>query len=97
MKAAFAGESQTNRRNRAFADRAETEGFPQSARLFQAASEAETVHAHNCLKALGGVRSTRENLGEAISVESRAVKTVYPEMAATARAEGNKEAEEFFR
>lgn len=97
LKAAFAGESQTNRRYLAFAVKAEEEGFPQVARLFRAAAEAETVHAHNYLKAIGGVRGTRENLQEAISVESRAFKSLIPEMVETARAEGNKEAENFFR
>ena len=97
LKAAFAGESQTNRRYLAFAVKAEQGDCPQAARLFRAAAEAETVHAHNYLKALRGVRGTRENLEEAISVESRAFQSVYPEMVETARAEGNKEAENFFR
>ena len=65
--------------------------------MFRAAAEAETVHAHNYLKALRGVRGTRENLQEAISVESRACTSLIPEMVETARAEGNKEAEDFFR
>lgn len=80
LKAAFAGESQTNRRYLAFALKAEEEGQLQVARLFRAAAEAETVHAHNYLKAIRGVRGTRENLQEAILVESRAFKSVYPEM-----------------
>ena len=95
LKAAFAGESQTNRRYLAFALQAEQEGQSQAARLFRAAAEAETVHAHNYLKALRGVRGTRENLQEAIAVESRASQSLIPEMVETARAEGNKEAEEF--
>jgi rubrerythrin len=97
LKAAFAGEAQTNRRYLAFAVKAEEEGFPQVARLFRAAAEAETVHALNYLKAIRGVRGTRENLQEAIAVESRSFKSVYPEMVETAKAEGNKEAEDFFR
>lgn len=97
LKAAFAGESQTNRRYLAFALKAEEEGQLQVARLFRAAAEAETVHAHNYLKAIRGVRGTRENLQEAILVESRAFKSVYPEMVETAKVEGNKEAEDFFR
>jgi rubrerythrin len=90
LKAAFAGESQTNRRYLAFALKAEEEGQLQVARLFRAAAEAETVHAHNYLKAIRGVRGTRENLQEAILVESRAFKSVYPEMVETAKVEGNK-------
>ena len=97
LKAAFAGESQTNRRYLAFALKAEEERQWQVARLTRAAAKAETVHAHNYLKAIRGVRGTRENLQEAISVESRAFKSVYPEMVETARGEGNKEAEDFFR
>ncbi len=97
LKAAFAGESQTNRRYLAFALRAEQEGHSQTARLFRAAAEAETVHARNYLKALKGVQSTRENLQEAISVERRASESLIPEMVETAKAEGNKEAEDFFR
>jgi rubrerythrin len=97
LKAAFAGESQTNRRYLAFAAKADKEGFFQAAQLFRATAEAETVHAHNYLKALQGVRGTRENLLEAISVESRAFTSLIPEMVDTARVEGNKEAEDFFR
>ena len=44
---AFAGESQANRRYLFFAEKAEKDGFPQVARLFRAAAEAETVHARN--------------------------------------------------
>ena len=69
----------------------------QAAWLFRAAAEAETVHALNYLKAIRGVRGTRENLQEAISVESRAFKSVYPEMVEAAKGEGNREAEDFFR
>ena len=97
LKAALAGESQTNRRYLAFARKAEEEGQMQAARLFRAAAEAETVHALNYLKAIRGVRGTRENLQEAISVESRAFKSVYPEMVEAAKGEGNREAEDFFR
>lgn len=97
LKTAFAGESQTNRRYLAFAAKADEEGYPQVARLFRAAAESETVHAHNYLRALKGVQSTRENLKEAISVETAAFKKRYPEMIEVAKEEGNKEAESFFR
>ncbi len=45
LQDAFAGESQANRKYLAFAKQADKEGFPQVARLFRAAAEAETVHA----------------------------------------------------
>jgi rubrerythrin len=97
LKNAFAGESQTNRRYLAFALKAEAEGYHQVARLFRAAAESETVHARNYLKTLQWVRGTLENLKEAVSVESNAFTRIYPEMVKVARAEGEKEAEKFFR
>jgi rubrerythrin len=93
---AFAGESQANRKYLAFAAAAEKEGFNQAARLFRAAAEAETVHAHNHLRVLGGIKSTKENLQEAVSGETHEFTHMYPEMITTAGAEGNKQAETSF-
>jgi rubrerythrin len=88
LQAAFAGESQANRKYLAFAQQADKEGFPQVAKLFRAAAEAETIHAHNHLRALKGIGSTRENLMEAIAGETHEFKTMYPQMIADAKAEG---------
>jgi len=96
LKEAFAGESQANRKYLAFATKADQEGFSQVARLFRAAAEAETVHAHNHLRALNGIRSTKENLGEAISGETHEFKKMYPEMIEAAKAEGHKAGERTF-
>jgi rubrerythrin len=96
LKAAFAGESQANRKYLAFAAKADQEGYPQIARLFRAAAEAETIHAHNHLRALKAIRSTKENLQEAIAGESHEFKHMYPQMIAEAQAEGEKEAERSF-
>jgi rubrerythrin len=92
LEAAFAGESQANRKYLAFAKKAEEEGYMQVARLFRAAAEAETVHAHNHLKELKGVGSTRENLQAAISGESFEFQQMYPKMIEEAKAENNKSA-----
>lgn len=96
LKEAFAGESQANRKYLAFAVKADQEGFPQVARLFRAAAEAETIHAHNHLRVLGGIKNTQQNLEEAIAGETHEFKEMYPEMIETARSEGNKEAERTF-
>ena len=96
LKEAFAGESQANRKYLAFAAKADQEGFPQIARLFRAAAEAETVHAHSHLRALNGIRSTKENLLEAIAGETHEFKKMYPEMIEAAKAEGQKVAERSF-
>jgi rubrerythrin len=93
---AFAGESQANRKYTAFAAQADKEGLAQAARLFRAAAEAEAVHAANHLRALKAVKATKENLREAIAGETHEFKEMYPDMIATARAEGAKDAERSF-
>jgi len=89
---AFAGESQANRKYLAYAETADKEGHPQVARMFRAAAAAETVHAHNHLRAVGGIGSTAENLKDAIAGESHEFKSMYPEMIEQAKAEGNQDA-----
>ena len=87
LKDAFAGESQANRKYLAFSEKAKREGYPQVAKLFRAAAEAETVHAHAHLRTLKGVRGTAENLQEAISGETYEFKSMYPTMIEEAKAE----------
>lgn len=96
LKEAFAGESQANRKYLAFAAKADQEGLPQVARLFRAAAEAETVHAHSHLRVLGGIKSTKENLQVAVAGETHEFKSMYPEMIEAAKSEGNKQAERTF-
>jgi rubrerythrin len=92
LKGAFAGESQANRKYLAFAKKADAEGYPQIAKLFRAAAEAETVHALAHLRVMGGVKSTAENLQAAIDGEGFEFSTMYPEYIAEAEKEGNKAA-----
>jgi rubrerythrin len=80
LKQAFAGESQANRKYLAFAKKAATEGYPNIARLFRAAAEAETIHAHGHLNAMGGVKSTIANLEEAVAGETYEYTEMYPPM-----------------
>ena len=96
LKEAFAGESQANRRYLAFATKADQEGYSQVAKLFRAAAEAETVHAHAHLRALGGVGITAENLKTAISGETHEFQQMYPAMIEAAKQEGQKSAERSF-
>jgi rubrerythrin len=97
LKAAFAGESQANRKYLAFAAQADKEGYPQVAKLFRAVAEAETVHAHSHLKAMGEIKSTKENLEKALAGEMYEFKSMYPEMIQKAQEEGNTKAERTFR
>jgi rubrerythrin len=96
LKDAFAGESQANTKYLAFAEKADKEGFTQVAKLFRAAAAAETVHAHNHLRALKGIKSTVENLKEAIGGEFYEFNQMYPEFIEDAKAEGNSTAERTF-
>lgn len=94
---AFAGESQANRKYLAFAQKAENDGLPQVAKLFRAAAAAETVHAHAHLRAMGGIKTTTENLAEAIEGEGFEFQKMYPPYLKLAQEEGNKVAEVSFR
>jgi len=89
---AFAGESQANRKYLAFAKKADEEGYPRAARLFRAAADAETVHAHNHLRAMDGIKSTKENLKAAVDGETFEFKEMYPKMIEEAKEENQSEA-----
>jgi rubrerythrin len=97
LQEAFGGESQANRKYLAFARKAEDEGFRQIAKLFRAAADAETVHAMNHLRALGEVKSTKENLQAAVGGETYEFESMYPPMIEDAKAEGNRKAEISFQ
>ncbi len=97
LQEAFAGESQANRTYLAFAKKAAAEGHSQIAKLFLAAAEAETVHAHAHLRVLGGVKDTAANLQVAIEGEGHEFKSMYPGFIKEAEAEGNKAALVSFR
>jgi rubrerythrin len=97
LKSAFAGESQANRKYLAFAKKADEDGFHQVAKLFRAVAEAETIHAHNHLKALGEIKATAENLQAAMGGENYEVNSMYPPMLAGAEVESNKQAARSFR
>lgn len=90
LKDAFAGESQANQKYRAFAKKAEQDGFANIARLFRTTAEAERIHAEGHLKSMEGIGSTAENLLAAINGETYETKEMYPPMFAQAEAEGHK-------
>lgn len=97
LQAAFAGESQANRKYTAFAQKADAEGYPQIAKLFRAAAHAETVHALAHLRAMDGVGGTLDNLKAAIGGENYEVMTMYPEFIKEAEAEGELRALKSFK
>lgn len=92
LKEAFAGESQANRKYLAFAKKADAEGLNQVAKLFRAAAEAETVHAHAHFRVMGGVKGTAENLQAAVEGEGFEFQEMYPKFLSEAGEEENKPA-----
>jgi rubrerythrin len=89
LRAAFAGESQANRRYLAFAEIADEEGLTEVAKRFRVAATSETVHALVHLATMGEVDTTEENLRAAIKGESHEHQIMYPEFIEQANAEGN--------
>ncbi len=96
LQAAFAGESQANRRYLFFAEKADESGQKLIARLFRAAAEAETAHARNHLGTTGGVKSTPENLEAAVKGEHYEFVEMYPAFISQAKTEKNAAAERSF-
>jgi rubrerythrin len=105
LKAAFAGESQANRRYLYFAKVADVEGYPEVAMNFRETAEGETGHAHGHLDFLKGVGDpatglpigdTAANLKAAIEGETHEYTDMYPGMARTAREEGFAEVADWF-
>lgn len=97
LEAAFAGESQANRRYTAFAQKAGKESLPNVARLFKAAAHSEAMHARNHLRAMGGVQNTLENLKKAAQGENYEAISMYPDFIEEAQREGNQEAKTTFK
>ena len=105
LKAAFAGESQANRRYLYFAQKADVEGYNDVATVFRSTAEGETGHAHGHLEFLEEVGDpatgkpigeTKENLESAIDGETHEYTDMYPGMAKTARDEGFDEIADWF-
>ena len=90
LKEAFAGESQAYQKYRAFAKKAEREGFRNIAKLFLTAAEAEKIHAEGHLAALDGVGTTKDNLQAAVEGETHEYTKMYPPMLKQAQEEGHK-------
>ena len=92
LKAAFAGESQARNMYTYFAKVARKEGYHYIAKIFEETAINEMRHAKDEFALLGGIGDTITNLKEAIAGEHYETTTMYPEFAAAAKEEGNKEA-----
>ena len=105
LKAAFAGESQANRRYLYFAQKADVEGYPDAAALFRSVAEGETGHAHGHLEYLAEVGDpatgekigdTEDNFRSAVAGETYEYTQMYPGFAKTAREENLNEIADWF-
>ncbi|NDL66780.1 ferritin family protein [Anaerotalea alkaliphila] len=89
---AFAGESQANRKYLAYSKKAEKDGNLNAAKLFKAASDAETLHALKHFEVAGKIATTADNLKDAVAGETHEYKEMYPDFVKLAEEEGNKAA-----
>ena len=89
---AFAGEAQANRKYLAYSKKAEADGNINAAKLFKAASDAETLHALKHFDVAKKVGTTADNLKDAVLGETHEYKNMYPDFVKEAEAEGNKAA-----
>ena len=105
LKAAFAGESQANRRYLYFAKQADIEGYPEIAGNFRDTAEGETGHAHGHLEFLKRagdpatdlpIGTTDKNLRAAVAGETHEYTDMYPSMAKAARQEGFNDVADWF-
>ena len=105
LRAAFAGESQANRRYTYFSRRADEEGYPEIAALFRSVADGETAHAlrhFDYMKAVGDpvtnvpVTDVKGMLESAVKGETYEHTTMYPQFAETARREGFEEIARWF-
>ena len=105
LKAAFAGESQANRRYLYFAAKADVEGQNDVAAVFRSTAEGETGHAHGHLEYMETVGDpatglpigrSRDNLRAAVAGETHEYTDMYPGMARIAREEGFAEVADWF-
>jgi rubrerythrin len=92
LMSAFAGESQANRKYLSYSKKAEAEGQKNAAKLFKAASDAETIHALKHFEVADKIKSTAENLQDAVKGENYEYQSMYPEFLKAAQEEGNQAA-----
>lgn len=97
LKAAFAGESQANRRYLAFAQAARAAGLEAVADTFEGSAADETLHAHSHLAYMGGIDGSATNLKAALGGETYEKETMYPEFIKTADEEGFTQIAQYLR
>lgn len=97
LKAAFAGESQANRRYLAFAQAARAAGSDDIAAVFEESAADETLHAHAHLAYLGGIGASQDNLKAALEGETYEKENMYPDFIATAEQEGFQEIAQYLK
>jgi rubrerythrin len=110
LKAAFKGESTASAKYAAYAEQARKEGFTQISFMFEATSKAESIHAVNhktVIEKMGQkpdpvkpeftVKTTKENLQDAIEGETYEMTKMYPDFIATAKTEDAAGAVKSFR
>jgi len=110
LRNAYGGESMAHMRYRTWGDKAEQDGFPNTARMFRAIHFAEQIHANNHFRelrdmgggfgcnsgAIFGLGSTSQNLQGGIDGETFEINEMYPTYLETAKFQGEKGAQQSF-
>lgn len=89
LRQAYAGESKAALRLKVFAEKAESEGYAQIAKLFRVIAFSEGIHGSRCLRSLREIKSTEENLAESFESEIRVAGVAYDEFIKLANREGD--------
>jgi len=92
LRQAFTGEAKAALRLKVYADRADTEGYPQIAKLFRVIARSEEIHGARALKLLKGTKTTEENLAESFQSELGVAEVAYGEFVRLAETEGDRAA-----
>lgn len=89
---AYTGEAKAALRLKVYAEKADSEGYAQMAKLFRVIAFSEEIHGSRALKLLREVKSTEDNLAASFEAETHVAEVAYDQFVKQAEAEGNKAA-----
>jgi rubrerythrin len=89
---AYEGEAKAALRLKAYAEKAEEEGYRQIAKLFRVIAFSEEIHGQRALRALRNIGSTEENLAASFAAETGIAEVAYDQFIKQAEAEGDRAA-----
>jgi len=92
LQQAYTGEAKASLRLKLYADKADSEGYKQIARLFRVIAFSEEIHGKRALRVLKEIKSTEENLAASFESEKAIAEIAYDNFVKMAEAVGDKPA-----